>query len=221
MAPARVPKCAIFRPIVIGNSADLLGLRKDPASDHTHEWTVSVRGLDGADVDHFVKKVNFKLHDSYANATRSIEAPPFEVTETGWGEFDVQVKIFFVAEAAEKPVTVYHRLKLHPYGPDAERAKAEGINNDNNASGVVGGGGGGGRVSSYQYDEVVFNEPTEALYEILTSKGDAQLPLDRAPGRVYSQRSEQEEIERLETAIAKIDEQTRLYKEKIMAMEKK
>ncbi|CCG81387.1 Protein AF-9 homolog [Taphrina deformans PYCC 5710] len=204
MAPARVPRCAIFRPIVIGNDADLLGGRKDPASDHTHEWTVSVRGVNDADISHFVKKVNFKLHDSYANSTRSIEAPPFQVTETGWGEFDVQVKIFFVQEAAEKPVTVYHRLKLHPYGPDAEKVKAE-----------------GGHVSSYQYDEVVFNEPTEAMYEILTTNGEAQLPVERSAGKVYCQRSEQEELERLETAIAKIDEQTRRYKEKIMAMEKR
>lgn len=204
MAPQRVSKCSIYRPIVIGNDASLLGLRKNPDSDHTHEWTVSVRGLNDADVSSFIKKVVFKLHDSYANSARQIDAPPFQVTETGWGEFDVQIKIYFAQESGEKPVTVYHRLKLHPYGPDAEKVKAD-----------------GGHVSSYQYDEVVFNEPTEAMYEILTSKGEAQLPIDRTKGNVYSQRSEQEELDRLEAAIAKVDEQTRRYKEKILAMEKK
>lgn len=204
MAPSRVPKCSIYRPIVIGNEASLLGLRKDPASDHTHEWTVSVRGLNDADISYFVKKVVFKLHDSYANSTRSIEIPPFQVTETGWGEFDVQIKIYFAQESAEKAVTLYHRLKLHPYGPEAEKVKAE-----------------GGHVSSYQYEEVVFNEPTEAMYEILTSKGEAQLPLERTKGNVYSQRSEQEELDRLESAISKVDEQTRRYKEQILAMEEK
>lgn len=204
MAPARVPKCSIHRPIIIGNDASLLGLRKDPASDHTHEWTVSVRGLNDADISYFIKKVVFKLHDSYANSSRQIEAPPFQVTETGWGEFDVQIKIYFIQECAEKPVTMYHRLKLHPYGPDAEKTKAE-----------------GGKVTSYQYEEVVFNEPTEAMYEILTTKGEAQLPIERTKTNVYSQRSEQEELDRIESAIAKVDEQTRKYKEKILAMEKK
>lgn len=204
MAPSRVPKCSIYRPIIIGNEASLLGLRKDPNSDHTHEWTVSVRGLNNADISYFIKKVVFKLHDSYANNARSIEAPPFQVTETGWGEFDVQVKIYFVSESAEKAVTLYHHLKLHPYGPGAEQVRAA-----------------GGHVSSYQYEEVVFNEPTESMYEILTSNGEAQLPLERSKGNVYSQRSEQEELDRLESAIAKVDEETRRYKERILAMEKK
>lgn len=45
----------------------------------------------------------------------AVDKPPFEVTETGWGEFDIQIKIFFVTEAAEKPVAVNHHLKLHPW----------------------------------------------------------------------------------------------------------
>lgn len=203
MAPARVQKCSVFRPVVIGNIATPLGHRKDPASDHTHEWTVSVKGVNNDDVSYFIKKVVFKLHDSYANSARSIEIPPFEVTETGWGEFDIQIKIFFVQEASEKPVILYHRLKLHPYGPDAEKTKAE-----------------GGPVTSYQYDELVFNEPTETMYEIFASKSGAILPLERSKGNLFCQRSEQEELDRLESAIAKIDEQTKHYKEKILAMEK-
>lgn len=44
------------------------------------------------------------------------------MTETGWGEFDIQVKIIFVAESGEKPLTTYHRLKLHPWHPISMRA---------------------------------------------------------------------------------------------------
>ena len=43
----------------------------------------------------YVKKVQFKLHDSYPNSTRVVSKPPYEVTETGWGEFEVVVKIYF------------------------------------------------------------------------------------------------------------------------------
>lgn len=39
--------------------------------DHTHQWTVSVRGVGENDISHFIKKVQFKLHDTYANPLRS------------------------------------------------------------------------------------------------------------------------------------------------------
>lgn len=92
------------------------------------------------DLSHFVKRVQFKLHETYPQSTRSesfllssstfidsliikrsidIDRPPFQVTETGWGEFDIQIKIFFQPESGEKPVTCFHRLKLHPWHPIA------------------------------------------------------------------------------------------------------
>ena len=44
--------------------------------DHTHKWTICVKGVDGADITHFIKKVQFKLHaDTYSNPTRSTFAP--------------------------------------------------------------------------------------------------------------------------------------------------
>jgi YEATS domain-containing protein 4 len=47
--------------------------------------------------------------------SKGCDKPPYEVTETGWGEFEIQVKIFFVPEANEKPLTFVHHLKLHPW----------------------------------------------------------------------------------------------------------
>ena len=43
----------------------------------------------------YVKKVNFKLHDSYSNSNRTVTKPPYEVTETGWGEFEIVIKVYF------------------------------------------------------------------------------------------------------------------------------
>ena len=34
------------------------------------------------------------------------------MTETGWGEFEIQIKIFF-QDPAEKPVTLFHHLRLY------------------------------------------------------------------------------------------------------------
>lgn len=46
---------------------------------------------------------------------RTVDQYPFEVTESGWGEFEIVIKIYF-ADPQEKPVTVFHHLKL--YAPD-------------------------------------------------------------------------------------------------------
>lgn len=113
---------------------------------------------------HWLKKVQFKLHETYAQSTRTIEAPgPFEVTETGWGEFEVQMKLFFVPEANEKATTLWHALKLHPFGDRAEEAREK-------KEPVV----------SQCYEEIVFTEPVEAFYDILTSNGP--LPGQRGSG---------------------------------------
>ena len=55
-----------------------------------------------------------------------IDGPPFEVEETGWGEFEIAIKFYFVPESTEKPQTVWHGLKLHPYGDDVDGQKERG-----------------------------------------------------------------------------------------------
>lgn len=45
---------------------------------------------------------------------------PYKVTETGWGEFTVQIKITFVPEAGEKTITLQHPIKLHHWGEPIE-----------------------------------------------------------------------------------------------------
>lgn len=42
-----------------------------------------------------------------------VKAPPFEVTETGWGEFEVGIRILF-HDPAEQPIDITHHLKLYP-----------------------------------------------------------------------------------------------------------
>ncbi|ODQ50628.1 subunit of both the NuA4 histone H4 acetyltransferase complex and the SWR1 complex [Saitoella complicata NRRL Y-17804] len=218
MAPPKPPSAtrlqgvSIMRPIVYGNTATLLN-KDQPhptaSPDHTHEWTISVQGVNGEDISYFVKKVMFKLHDTYANSMRTVESPPFAVTETGWGEFDIAIKVFFVpdpsaAVATEgKPLQVYHHLKLHPYGPDAERIKAEGL-----------------PVSSWSYDEVIFNEPTEAMWDVL-KQGTPGMPLVGSDGLgVFSRETEQEECDRLQAALMKVSEMTRQQKNAILEMER-
>lgn len=74
----------IHRPIIYGNTATVLTAKEREtlaSPDHTHRWTVAVRSaasepdseiVGGADdLGYFIKRVTFKLHDTYANPTRS------------------------------------------------------------------------------------------------------------------------------------------------------
>lgn len=94
-----------------------------------------------------------------------IDKPPFEVTETGWGEFEIIVRITFIPEAGEKTMTLLHHLKLHPWTLSGEpeippldvALKA-------------------GPVHSWQYDEIVFNDPFQNFLNLLTSHPPTAIP---------------------------------------------
>jgi YEATS domain-containing protein 4 len=96
--------------------------------DSETDYHKMVGGKD--DISHFIKRVQFKLHETYPQSQRNVDKPPFQVTETGWGEFDIQIKIYFVPEANEKPLTTFHRLKLHPWHPVAVAASSEAVMDD-------------------------------------------------------------------------------------------
>ena len=163
-----------------------------------------------------------------------IESPgPFEVTETGWGEFEVQLKLFFVPEANEKSQTLWHGLKLHPFGPDAERQRLERAT-----------------IVSQNYEEVLFTEPVEAFFEVLTSnppmmggrgskgaKGakqsslamsrrqgterTAEVPVKDSKENPYSQEKEMAEVARLREAYKKVEAMIKQERSILAEKEKK
>ncbi len=83
----RITGASHTRRIVFGNTAtpitpaDRAGTadgRLAPVADptHTHRWTVFVRPYGaGEDLSAFVRRVVFKLHDSFAEPSRSGSAP--------------------------------------------------------------------------------------------------------------------------------------------------
>ncbi len=52
----------------------------------------------------------------------AIEKAPFEVTETGWGEFEIMIRIYF-HDNSEKPQTLYHHLQLYPKDDGGKQTK--------------------------------------------------------------------------------------------------
>ncbi|CAJ0633447.1 6691_t:CDS:2 [Entrophospora sp. SA101] len=126
----------------------------------------------------------------------TVSNPPFEITETGWGEFELSIKLQFVPESGEKHVTLYHNLRLHPYEEDGSISTA----NKNKP------------VQSFLYDELVFTDPTEAMYQILTSHPYSSLPAKSTPNSLYT---EQEEISKIEDAYKKVQEQIQTHRSKL------
>ncbi len=55
------------RSILYGSSACAL---KKSENDFTHRWKIYVRGFNGEDISDFVKKVQFRLHESFAQPNR-------------------------------------------------------------------------------------------------------------------------------------------------------
>lgn len=130
-----------------------------------------------------------------AHSQTAIENPPFQVSETGWGEFEIQIKIYFVPEANEKPCSIFHFLTLHPFGPDAEEQRVSFK-----------------PVYAFVYEELIFPEPTEAMFNLLTTKGGALLPSSKGSEMdPFSREVEQQELDKLGL---KIGEVQRLLKEK-------
>lgn len=174
-----------------------------------------------------------------------IDKPPFEVSETGyaalvfpseniltnqlsrWGEFEIQIRITFITESGEKAITFYHHLKLHPWTlsgdpevPPLEAAIAL------------------GPVHSWQYDEIVFNDPFQSFLNILTAHPPTPLPKSKRrpvpfhtanPGSLEASKGgvpeftavmEKEEAEKLEAARKAIIEQQNKWRGILIEREK-
>lgn len=167
---------------------------------------------------------------------------PFSVSETGWGEFDITIKLYYVNDSGEKPQTLYHYLRLHPFGRSEEEKQAMITAN--------------GEVRSWSYEEQLFNEPYETFYQILTSgaapkgwkpsaggkggkgksrtanppplpapdSGDvwehsAMMPNHNRPGQPFSRETEAAEVKKLQDAQAKTEEMCRIMLEELKGKE--
>ena len=69
---------------------------------NSHKWTVYVRSANNEDLSVIVKRVVFQLHPSFQNPTRVVEQQPFELSESGWGEFEIAITLYFHSDVCEK-----------------------------------------------------------------------------------------------------------------------
>ena len=73
---------------------------------------VFVRGAAGQDITPAVSKVVFTLHHTIRDHVREVSRPPFQVTETGWGVFEIQIAVHFHVALGCAPLLLVHALKL-------------------------------------------------------------------------------------------------------------
>ncbi|KAI0564818.1 YEATS domain containing protein [Gracilaria domingensis] len=138
----RVKGVNLHIPVVHGSFAKHLGDKG--TESRSHEWTVYLRPLQPANLSHFIRHVEFVLHESFEPQARRVTEMPYEVQEYGWGEFEVIIRVFF-QDSSEKPVEFFHPLRLFENvgepSPDP--------------------------VVSEYYDEIVFQDPPETLHGLL------------------------------------------------------
>ena len=134
----------IIKPFIYGSVAINLGRKSK--EEATHKWCVYVRGVHNENISNFIKSVKFTLHDTFQNNIRIINKWPFELYETGWGEFDIKIQIQLIDETV-KPIDLVHSLKFYHQSHTSGSNKRP--------------------VVSENYDEIIFVNPKPEILEQL------------------------------------------------------
>ncbi|KAF7207335.1 protein AF-9 isoform X1 [Nothobranchius furzeri] len=92
-------------------------VRKKPTVEgFTHDWMVFVRGPDHSNIQHFVEKVVFHLHESFPKPKRVCKDPPYKVEESGYAGFILPIEVYFKNKEEPKKVRFDYDLFLHLEG---------------------------------------------------------------------------------------------------------
>ena len=134
----------VHKPIVFGTFAIFRG--KKVASTEAYAWCVYTRGARGEDISKFVRKVVFELDPSFPEPVRTVDKPPFEIHEVGWGQFAIGIKVYF-HDMNLRPVEVLKDLILFD---DSQPSPKRSIVNED-------------------YNELVFVEPSASMLAILNN----------------------------------------------------
>eukprot|EP00116_Pleurobrachia_bachei_P004564 sb/3464826/ len=140
----RVRGVTVVKAIVVGNTSVYLGGKRD-TDGHTHTWTVYLKPFKSENMSTYVFfHVKFEVL-SMRVGNAHLTKPPYRVSESGWGEFEIMIKVF-VHDPSEKPVTFLHLLKLFQNETVTMKDKT---------------------LISENYDEIIFTEPTSLMYPLL------------------------------------------------------
>ncbi|KAM9206637.1 protein AF-9 isoform 1-T1 [Dugong dugon] len=77
---------------------------------------VFVRGPEHSNIQHFVEKVVFHLHESFPRPKRVCKDPPYKVEESGYAGFILPIEVYFKNKEEPKKVRFDYDLFLHLEG---------------------------------------------------------------------------------------------------------
>ncbi|KAM8898857.1 protein AF-9 isoform 2-T2 [Spinachia spinachia] len=130
-------------------------LRKKPTVEgFTHDWMVFVRGPEHCNIQHFVEKVVFHLHESFPKPKRVCKDPPYKVEESGYAGFILPIEVYFKNKEEPKKVRFDYDLFLHLEGHPP--------------------------VNHLRCEKLTFNNPTEEFRRKLLKAGGQRDPHKRS-----------------------------------------
>ncbi|MXQ83909.1 hypothetical protein E5288_WYG002556 [Bos mutus] len=114
MLVAGSKRCTVQVKLELGHRAQL---RKKPTTEgFTHDWMVFVRGPEQCEIQHFVEKVVFRLHDSFPKPKRVCKEPPYKVEESGYAGFIMPIEVYFKNKEEPRKVCFTYDLFLNLEG---------------------------------------------------------------------------------------------------------
>eukprot|EP00062_Callorhinchus_milii_P014641 gi/632964035/ref/XP_007898202.1/ PREDICTED: protein AF-9 isoform X2 [Callorhinchus milii] len=146
-------QCAVQVKLELGHRA--LVRKKPTVEGFTHDWMVFVRGPEHSNIQHFVEKVVFHLHDSFPRPKRVCKDPPYKVEESGYAGFIMPIEVYFKNKEEPKKVRFDYDLFLHLEGHPP--------------------------VNHLRCEKLTFNNPTEEFRRKLLKAGGIMLMSDGTP----------------------------------------
>ncbi|XP_062373160.1 protein AF-9 [Sardina pilchardus] len=146
------PNGAVQVKLELGHRAQV---RKKPTAEgFTHDWMVFVRGPENSNIQHFVEKVVFHLHESFPRPKRVCKDPPYKVEESGYAGFILPIEVYFKNKEEPKKVRFDYDLFLHLEGHPP--------------------------VNHLRCEKLTFNNPTEEFRRKLLKAGGQRDPHKRS-----------------------------------------
>ncbi|KAM4612276.1 protein AF-9 [Polymixia lowei] len=115
---------------------------------------VFVRGPEHSNIQHFVEKVVFHLHESFPRPKRVCKDPPYKVEESGYAGFILPIEVYFRNKEEPKKVRFDYDLFLHLEGHPP--------------------------VNHLRCEKLTFNNPTEEFRRKLLKAGGKRDPHKRS-----------------------------------------
>ncbi|KAL1242259.1 YEATS domain-containing protein [Trichinella spiralis] len=115
--PSRPRNNSFVKAIVYGTKSWTLP-KKSAEDDQLYSWILYVKPYFEENLENYIDKVIFTLHESYNQPVRVCRHPPYSVSEVGWGEFKAVITFKFKG-VSKHMVRIYKKITLFdPHIPD-------------------------------------------------------------------------------------------------------